>query len=245
MTDNQARPSYAALTKALCQARSKLSGTVFKSGMNQHQRYAYVGHEQVVRSGAREALGECGLALVQTNVELVSDAVPAGKVQAHLYRGEFLLLHESGESLPLTFLATVQPNDKSAFVASTSLDRVALLRLLCLAGSSDEDPESDWHDQQTQRDQHARSGATPGQLNNQPGQAAPPPIDGAVLKLISELELATADKLDGLLASARGMFRSVFPDERKALQDAVEFAKARVQKAQDETAAAAAQGGAA
>jgi hypothetical protein len=241
MNDQAQRPSYAALTKALCQARSKLSGTVFKSGMNQHQRYAYVGHEQVVRSGAREALGECGLALVQTNVELVSDAVPAGKVQAHLYRGEFLLLHESGESLPLTFLATVQPNDKSAFVASTSLDRVALLRLLCLAGSSDEDPESDWHDQQTQRD---RSGATPGQLNGQQAQqAAPPPIDAAVLKLISELELATADKLDGLLASARGMFRSVFPDERKALQGAVEFAKARVQKLQDEAAAAAAQSG--
>lgn len=220
-----------ALTKALCGARSELSGTVFKAGVNQHQRYAYVGHEQVVRSGAREALSKHGLALVQTNVELVSDALPAGKVAAHLYRGTFVLLHEGGASMPLQFLATVQPNDKSAFVASTSLDRIALLRLLCLAGSSDEDPEADYHDQQTQRDQQQqRTGGQQNGHRQEEQRQEPPPIDEAVVRLIGRLEMVNPDKLEEVLDQARGMARSVYAHQRAAIIGAVEFAKARCAK---------------
>jgi hypothetical protein len=133
------------LTKALAAARSAMKGTVYKGGTNQHQRYPYVGHEHVMTSGAREALSEQGLALVQTGVEYVGE-VPGGKVQVLLWRGSFRLLHTSGESLDLSLLATTQANDKSAFVASTSLDRTAFLRVLALAGSAEEDPEHDVHD---------------------------------------------------------------------------------------------------
>jgi len=137
------------LAKALCAARGVMRGTVHKGGTNAHQRYPYVGHEHVMVSGAREALHDNGLSLVQTGVEYVGE-VPGGKVQALLWRGTFRLLHASGESLDLSYLATTQANDKSAFVASTSLDRTAFLRVLALAGSSEEDPEHDEHDRRAQ-----------------------------------------------------------------------------------------------
>lgn len=139
------------LAKALASARAVMRGTVYKGGANQHQKYAYVGHEHVLTSGAREAMHEHGLSLVQTGVDFVGE-VPAGKASALLWRGAFKLIHTSGESLDLSYMATTQPNDKAAFVASTALDRTAFLRVLALAGSSDEDPEHDEHDTRARYD---------------------------------------------------------------------------------------------
>jgi hypothetical protein len=39
------------------------------------------------------------------------------------------------------------PNDKASFVASTAADRTLLMRLMRLAGTSDENPEHDSHDE--------------------------------------------------------------------------------------------------
>lgn len=145
------------LAKALASARAVMkSGTVYKGGTNQHQKYPYVGHEHVMTSGAREALQEHGLALVQTSVDYVGE-IPAGKNPALLWRGNFKLMHTSGESLDLVFSATTQPNDKAAFVASTGLDRTAFLRVLALAGSTEDDPDHDVHDKRAQEHQQSRS----------------------------------------------------------------------------------------
>lgn len=138
------------LAKALTKARAALRGTVFKGGTNTHNKYPYVGHEHVMTSGAREALQENDLSLVQTGVEFVGD-VPGGKSQVLLWKGTFKLLHASGESLDLTFLATTQGGDKAAFIASTGLDRTAWLRVLALAGSSEDDPD---HDENNRHQQH-------------------------------------------------------------------------------------------
>lgn len=163
------------LAKALADARGMMAGTVFKGGTNAHQRYPYVGHEHVMTSGAREALSTHGLALVQTGVEYVGE-VPGGKVQALLWRGAFKLLHASGESLELVYLATTQANDKSAFVASTSLDRTAFMRVLALAGSAEWDPEHDVHDRDREQQQPPTSRQPPSQQQQpqQPQQADTP-----------------------------------------------------------------------
>jgi hypothetical protein len=131
------------LAEALVRARARLSGVVFKGGRNEHNKYPFVGHEHVIRYGVREALGRSGLALLMISITLERVDVPAGKIAVHLWQGIFRLTHAStGEFLDLTYAATVQGNDKSAFVASTSLERVALQRVLMLTGSSDEDVEA-------------------------------------------------------------------------------------------------------
>jgi hypothetical protein len=147
------------LSRALVRARARLQGTVYKSGTNTHQKYRYVGHEDVLTSGAREALLLEGLALVQTDCTFVGE-VPGGKAIL-LWRGAYQLLHESGETLALALTITTQSTDKAGAGASTTLDRVMHLRLLSLAGSSEEDDDDD-------RD-HARLKR---ELRQQGGQAA-------------------------------------------------------------------------
>ena len=147
------------LAKALASARAVMRGTVFKGGTNSHQKYPYVGHEHVMTSGAREALFENGLSLVQTGVEFVGE-LPGGKTQVLLWRGTFKLLHASGESLELTYLATTQAGDKAAFIASTGLDRTAFLRVLALAGSSEDDPDHDVNNRQHQQEPMTQAAAT-------------------------------------------------------------------------------------
>ena len=139
------------LFAALVAARQEVRATVFKAGRNESQRFAYVGHEHVLVSGAREALLKHGLALVQTCVEHAGEATyrtSKGEAIAWRWRGAFVLAHVSGETLSLVFEATTQAGDKASYVASTALDRTAHLRVLELAGSSEEDPEDDSHDAQ-------------------------------------------------------------------------------------------------
>lgn len=137
------------LNKALVTARAAVGPTVYKAGKNEVQRYAFVGHEHVV-THARAAMLAAGLVLEQTRVEYVQDLTYAtrnGEQHAWLWRGDFALLHTSGESRSYSFVATTGPNDKAGFVASTALDRTAILRIMQLAGSLEEDLEHDANNQ--------------------------------------------------------------------------------------------------
>jgi hypothetical protein len=137
------------LNAALVKARIATQPTVHKSGRNQAQGYSYVGHEQVLTSGAREALLAQGLILEQRKVEYLGPleySTKSGPQLCWRWRGTFALVHSSGEERAYEFEATTGTNDKSSYVASTALDRTAVMRVLQLAGSSEENPEHDSHD---------------------------------------------------------------------------------------------------
>lgn len=136
------------LVSALIAARKKVQATVYKAGQNRTQNYAFVGHEHVL-AHVRAALLENELSLEQTKVEFVQELLYStrnGQQTAWLWRGTHVLIHSSGEIREYVFLATTGTNDKSGFVASTSLDRTALLRVMQLAGSNEENPEHDSHE---------------------------------------------------------------------------------------------------
>lgn len=147
------------LAAALCAARAEMRGTVYKGGFNSQNKYPYVGHEDVITSGAREALTKHGLALVQTEV------APAGETRGFkdatvlLWRGTYQLLHTSGESLTITIHGTTHPGDKSGYQASTMIDRTVYLRLLALAGSADEDTDHDEADKRRKAEMAAAEAA--------------------------------------------------------------------------------------
>ena len=146
------------LCRALIRARKQCRPTVHKGGHNRDQNYSYVGHEQVLVSGARQALLDNDLTLEQRAVEYIGELAyqtRSGTRPVWRWRGTYDLVHVSGEVRTYAFEATTQANDKAAFVASTSLDRVAHLRLLALAGSDEENPEHDSHDRHAQREQVA------------------------------------------------------------------------------------------
>ncbi len=201
------------LIKALNKARADVRATIFKKSVNEHQQYAYVSHEDVMTSGSREALIANGLVLIQTVVEFVSE-IPAGRNKALLWRGEYLLKHESGEELKLVYMATTQQNDKSAYVASTGLDKEAFQRVMQQTGSSEEDPDHDVHDRRTSNNNQG----------NQP-QKQPDPFVGG---LMDKLRQATPETLDALVNDANMLRPSLAPDERAAMRTAVEFARAKV-----------------
>lgn len=134
------------LTAALVSARMAVADTVYKAGRNTHQKYPYVGHEDVVRH-ARKALLEAGLTLEETSVEYVgvlTSVTSRGEAPVWRWRGSFVLSHTSGEWRSYTYESTTQPGDKAAFVASTSLDRTALMRVMQLAGTVEEDVDHDY-----------------------------------------------------------------------------------------------------
>lgn len=134
------------LNQALLAARAAVSARVLKAGRNEHQKYNFVSHEHVLQH-ARASLLAHGLLLEQRSVEYAGELTMAKSV-AWRWSGTFALVHHTGEERAYTFAATTQPNDKAAYVASTSLDKVALMRVLQLAGTDDENAEADWHDNQ-------------------------------------------------------------------------------------------------
>jgi hypothetical protein len=144
-------PAHPNLHSALIAARAAIPARVFKAAHHQGQGgYNYVSHEQVLLH-ARDALLEHGLLLEERSVSYDGESiVRSQRGESHVWRwtGTFALVHERGEERAYSFTATTQPNDKAAYVASTSLDRLAHMRVLQLAGTSDENAESDWHDQQ-------------------------------------------------------------------------------------------------
>jgi hypothetical protein len=241
------------LAKALASARGEMRGTVYKGGVNQHQRYPYVGHEHVMTSGVREAMQTNGLSLVQTGVEYVGE-VPGGKVQALLWRGTFRLLHTSGESLDLSYLATTQANDKSAFVASTSLDRTAFQRVMALAGSSEEDPEHDEHDKRAQqyqqqqaeqqKQQRAAVDAATRAAEAAAGERDRTATTAAYSKLLKDLkspDVNTQKRLAELREEASKLKPRLSEHQVDELRRALHVALVRVREAEDAEAALAAQ----
>ncbi len=136
----------ATLNSALIAARKAVRARVFKGNFNQHQQYKYVSHEDVLQH-CRDALLDCGLVLEQRSCTYDGEQ-PVKQSTVWRWSGVFALVHEAGDERLYTFSATTQPNDKAAYVASTSLDKVALMRVLQLAGTSDENAEADYHDNQ-------------------------------------------------------------------------------------------------
>lgn len=138
------------LNRALVSARMAIGATVSKDGYNKDQKYRFVGHEQVLVSGARAVLLAHGLVLEQRSVTYAGELIAetrSGKRSVWRWTGGYALVHVSGEERSYSYEATTQPNDKAAFVASTALDRVAHMRVLALASSDEENPEADVHDQ--------------------------------------------------------------------------------------------------
>lgn len=134
------------LTKALIQARIACGAVVRKDGQNTAQGFNYVGHVHVLVSGAREALLLNGLSLAEKSVEFAGELSIPKRDGAQLiwrWRGVFELAHIGGESREYTFEATTFAADKAAYIASTALDRTAMLRVCQLAGGAKEDPEHD------------------------------------------------------------------------------------------------------
>ena len=153
MTEPAPKPLQT-LMSALLAARKQVAPRVHKAGKNEQQKYTYVGHEHVLVGGARDALLENGLVLLLESYELVgadSYKTQSGDKQCWRWRGRFALMHVSGDRMELVYEATTVPNDKAGFVASTALDRTAHMRVLELAGSDEENPEHDSHDQKERR----------------------------------------------------------------------------------------------
>lgn len=123
------------LAKALVAARKDVHATVHKAGEKTAGgggNYKYVGHEHVVKH-TRDALTKNGLVFAQTSCVKKEDGS---------YSAMSLLMHESGETMAYgPFECSLPSNGKESFIASTALDRTALLRLMGVAGSADEDPE--------------------------------------------------------------------------------------------------------
>jgi hypothetical protein len=155
MTENERNAALAAdpihargtLHAALVEARKRVTGTLLKEGRKTEGgggNYNYVGHEHVVHH-VRKAMLECGLTLVQNSLELVHPLELAGKSGPQLFlvwRASFQLAHAaSGQATVMSYQCLTQANDKAGFIASTALDRTALLRLMGVAGSAEEDPE--------------------------------------------------------------------------------------------------------
>ena len=225
-------PQIGQLAKALARARIATPWFVTKGGFNAHSRYPYVGHPDVMAHDGRRVLAEHGLALVQVLVEYVGE-MPGSKYATLLWRGEYVLLHESGESLTLRLQATTQVNDKAAFVASTALDRTVWLRLLALAGSDDEDPDNTGPQQPTQpagsqaAQQQAAAQAQAAQRDGVP-QADPNP---KLTKLLADFAVATPETIQALVDSANVLRPSLLKPERESMRVAVETARGRLSKA--------------
>lgn len=226
----KATPSIGALVKALAQARLATPWFVSKGGFNQHSRYSFVGHPDVMAHDGRRVLAEHGLVLLQTLVRYAGEA-PGTKATTHLWDGEYLLAHESGESLTLRLQATTQANDKTAFVASTALDRTIHLRVLNLAGSDDEDPDGaaqapqcppqlNEREREAQARAHQRAATRDGAAD-----AAPNPD---VAKVIAALETATGADIQTHVDAANALRPNVPPTAREAMRAAVEQARKRI-----------------
>lgn len=170
------------LTKALLAARTDVAATVFKKGQIKTEgnerapKYNYVGHEHVLLH-VRERMLNHGLVLVQTSVEFAGYAeweTRDGLKRILRWKGVHRLMHTSGESLEYACEATTNTNDKSAFVASTACDRTALLRLMQLAGSAEEDPEHHSNQQKEERAPRERT-----QRNTEKGRPTAQTSQGA------------------------------------------------------------------
>ena len=157
-----------ALFKALCAARAAIAGTVYKAGdkTGAGGTYRYVGHEHVVLH-VRAAMLEHGLMLLENKLQWVGViSMGQGKSDLNHWRGHLELVHVEGGSMGYVFECFTASGDKAAFIASTALDRTALLRIMGVAGSAEEDPEHNSNDRPEPR-APARERAEQGQAARQ------------------------------------------------------------------------------
>ena len=149
------------LRSALVAAQATVNGMVFKAGANTAQNYRYVGHKEVIEH-VREAMRSHGIVVVPTRLRFVQDLTyrtSRGEQHAWLWEQDFVVVHvASNEREAVTVQATTACNDKAAFVASTAADRTLLMRLMRLAGTSEENPEHDSHDEQQPNGQRQGGG---------------------------------------------------------------------------------------
>jgi len=124
--------SVANLAKALCQAQGEVGG-VQKGSRNDHQNFHYTSIEQMVVA-TRGPLRRAGLVVIPT----------AHRIEGESLVTEWLLLHESGESMPLRYDMPIvpgkgRPMDKAASASASQALNYLLRDLLLLPRGERED----------------------------------------------------------------------------------------------------------
>lgn len=131
------------LRVALLKAITESKGVLDQASKNADQEYTYLGHAQALQD-VRTAMASNGLTIEHVFLEREADTwIPTSRGDAlrHAWRGICLITHVEGGILPRVVRAFTMPNDKSAFVASTSIDRVLMLRLMRMGGHKTDEPE--------------------------------------------------------------------------------------------------------
>lgn len=217
----------ALLFAALAQATASASA-VGKRSKNDHHKYRYASSEDVIDE-AREALSSCGLALVCTSARLAVlcdvEAVDGDGVlrRSTQWQAEclYLLVHSSGESLPITSCTPVLPEkgrplDKALATAKTYDLAYTLRSLLLLPRLDPREIAEEPVDQRAERPERA---------------AGPVPGGNSVERLIAGFAAATSgQEFDDLMRQASVAVRSLpesHPD-RLACREAASAAKARI-----------------
>lgn len=189
------------LRRALADAQSRCKGLVFKAGANQEQRYRFVGHEDVVEH-VRTVMVACGIILIPASLRFVQELLwktAKGERVAWLWEQTITVAHaHSDETMTAVVQVTTMPNDKASFVASTAADRTLLMRLMRLAGTSEENPEDDSHDENDRRQNGGGPAkAQPRTTGNAGGQQRAQNTNEAgrvVQGLVNDLSRASADR---------------------------------------------------
>lgn len=192
----ETKPSI--LSAALVRAKQRVKATVYKAGRNEAQRFTYVGHEHVIEH-IREALLSEGLDWTQTNLSLIGEfthVASKGPTTILRWSASFSLIHAAtGERRLLgPYEGTTQTGDKVSYVASTALDRTALLRLFNLAGSKDEDVESPTHPNLDDQPQQQQRASAPQQAQ-QPQPNAPTVANSSGADNVKAVAIAQVRKL--------------------------------------------------
>ena len=138
----------------LAQACKDVAGLVAKGGKNTAQNYAFVGHAHVLEH-CRFSLLANGIVIGAPRLSVLQPPYeyPAkgGNRALLVFSFTIPVFFKSGHVEEFDICATVQPNDKAAFVASTAADRTLRLRLCGLGGGDAEDPEHDTHDKAAEK----------------------------------------------------------------------------------------------
>jgi hypothetical protein len=215
------------LRAALAAAQAEVRGLVYKAGANQEQRYRFVGHEDVIEH-VRAAMVKHGVIVVPTGLRFVQELTwqtAKGTRIAWLWEQSFDVAHaHSEESRTATVQVTTMPNDKASFVASTAADRTLLMRLMRLAGTSEENPEDDSHDDDRRRQQGQQEQRLGAGLKD-----ARPVYDAAkvVQGLMADLGRIATDRetLGRFYEYARGELAKCRADEQQKLLVQQEFGR--------------------
>jgi hypothetical protein len=154
--------------KALAEAQQK-SKAVPHDQRNAFHKYDYTSAEAIIAE-AKEILGACGLSLLPLE-QTVNGHDREGPDRFELVR-KFLLLHSSGESVPIMLCWPIVPDkgrplDKATGAAATTSLAYFLRDLLLM-------PRVDRADDVAGRDDRSREQSTPRQPSPPPRQDEPP-----------------------------------------------------------------------